>query len=152
MDPSIANDLGIFLAEILSEHLDQIVADIFRASMLVALIKPSTVVDIRPIGVADGMQKLLGACCYEGDKPTPPAWQLGVGTPNAAIKIQEEARSALQRGLCVLTLGARNAFNFISQAWIETQLMKTLYSRIYPSLFSGSARSTLNSTSASASS
>jgi hypothetical protein len=50
MDPSIANDLGIFLAEILSEHLDQIVADIFRASMLVALIKPSTVVDIRPIG------------------------------------------------------------------------------------------------------
>ncbi len=94
MDPSIANDLGFFLAEILSEHLDQIVADIFRASMLVALIKPSTVVDIRPIGAADGMQKLLGACCYEGDKPTLPAWQLGVGTPNAAIKIQEEARRA----------------------------------------------------------
>ena len=130
MDPSIANDLGIFLAEVLSENLDQIVADIFRASMLVALIKPGTKIDIRPIGAADGMQKLLGACCYDADKPSLPAWQLGVGAPNATVRIIEEARDALEAGMCVMTLDAHNAFNSISQAWIEARLLLTTYARM----------------------
>lgn len=124
--PTIADDLGMMAAIILSEFFtNQWIRDCLQCLKFVGLVKEED--DVRPIAVGDAMQKLISGLCFEKDGPTVASWQLGLGTPFAAAKIRDAVTRAIGRGKSILAVDAHNAFNSVAREAQERRIRKCPY-------------------------
>ena len=123
LDKTIADDLGIMLANVVNETLPPLVQDVYRAARFTALDKEvPDAIDIRPLGIGCAVQKLLGALCFRADDPNVATWQLGLGIPYANAIIIDNTRKKLAAGKACITVDGCNAFNACSRAAAEKRL------------------------------
>ena len=115
-EPTVGDDLGSLLAQIVDRQFGEFVMECLRLGRGVAIPKPDG--GIRPIVISSSFLRLAGTACVLRSGMKNSTSQYATSHPRGCERVVHECRRAIANGKAVVKVDISNAFNSIPRAVI----------------------------------